>query len=226
MRRYERPPAGVRSTPDGRARAVAELTRSGAAGCGDADLLAAAAAMPLAAAASVLDRLGGAAGIVHATHAELRGAGLGPARATTLVAARELVHRGRNRLPTAPWQVRSPADVGDRVLAGMAQLEREELRVAVLNTRNVVTRFVTVYVGNLGGSSVRVGEVFRDAVRANAASIVVVHNHPSGDPTPSADDLQITRELADAGRLLDIALLDHLVIGQDRWVSLRALGVV
>ena len=70
----------------------------------------------------------------------------------------------------------------------------------------------------------RVGEVFRDAVRRQAAAVVVVHNHPSGDPTPSADDLRITAELAEAGRLLDIELLDHVVIGAEGWVSLRALG--
>jgi DNA repair protein RadC len=106
----------------------------------------------------------------------------------------------------------------------MASLPREELRVLLLNTKNVVTGLVTVYAGNLAGSSVRVGEVFRDAVRRQAAAIVVVHNHPSGDPAPSADDLRITAELAEAGRLLDVELLDHVVVGGSRWVSLRALG--
>jgi DNA repair protein RadC len=90
----------------------------------------------------------------------------------------------------------------------------------------VVTSAVTVYAGNLAGSSVRVGEVYRDAVRRLAAGIVVVHNHPSGDPSPSADDLRITRELADAGRLLDIDLLDHVIVAAEGWVSLRALGAV
>jgi DNA repair protein RadC len=83
-----------------------------------------------------------------------------------------------------------------------------------------------VYRGNLAGSSVRVGEVYRDAVRACAAAVIVAHNHPSGDPSPSGEDLRITAELAEAGRLLDIELLDHLVIGRGRWTSLRALGAV
>jgi DNA repair protein RadC len=96
----------------------------------------------------------------------------------------------------------------------------------LLNTKNAVTGMVTVYAGNLAGSPVRVGEVFRDAVRRQAAALVVVHNHPSGDPSPSAEDLRITRELADAGRLLDIELMDHLVIGHGRWVSLRAMGAL
>ena len=108
----------------------------------------------------------------------------------------------------------------------MGSLEREELRVLLLDTKNVVTAERTVYRGNLAGSSVRVGEVFRDAVRACAAAIIVAHNHPSGDPGPSGEDLRITAELAEAGRLLDIELLDHLVIGRGRWTSLRALGAL
>jgi len=108
----------------------------------------------------------------------------------------------------------------------MGHLEREELRSILLNTKNTVTGMVTVYAGNLAGSSVRVGEVFREAVRRQSAAMVVVHNHPSGDPSPSAEDLRITRELAEAGRLLDIELLDHLVIGHGQWVSLRSLGVI
>jgi DNA repair protein RadC len=84
----------------------------------------------------------------------------------------------------------------------------------------------TVYRGNLAGSSVRVGEVFRDAVRRCAAAIVVAHNHPSGDPSPSGEDLRITTELAEAGRLLDIELLDHVIIGRGRWTSLRAIGAL
>jgi DNA repair protein RadC len=106
----------------------------------------------------------------------------------------------------------------------MGLLEREELRVLHLTTKNAVSGMRTVYVGNLAGSSVRVGELFTDAVRRCAAGIVVVHNHPSGDPAPSTEDLRITGEIAAAGALLDIGLLDHVVIGHGRWVSLRALG--
>jgi DNA repair protein RadC len=150
--------------------------------------------------------------------------GLPPLAARRLVAAVALA-RLLAALPADPgWHVRSPADVGERLLPAMRHLEREELVVLLLNTKNVVTARRTVYVGNLAGSSVRVGEVFRDAVRRQAAAVVVVHNHPSGDPTPSADDLRITAELADAGRLLDIELLDHVVIGAEGWISLRSLG--
>lgn len=150
--------------------------------------------------------------------------GLGRLAARRLVAAVALGRR-LAALPAEPgWRIRSPADVGERLLPAMRHLEREELVVLLLNTKNVVTGRRAVYAGNLAGSSVRVGEVYRDAVRRQAAAVVVVHNHPSGDPTPSADDLRITAELAEAGRLLDIELLDHVVIGADGWVSLRSLG--
>jgi DNA repair protein RadC len=92
-------------------------------------------------------------------------------------------------------------------------------------TKNAVLRVSTVYQGNVSSSLVRVGELYRDAVRLNASGIILVHNHPSGDPTPSPDDLHLTAEALAAGRLLDIELLDHLVIGHDAFVSLRERGV-
>jgi DNA repair protein RadC len=115
--------------------------------------------------------------------------------------------------------------VADRLILQMGRLEREELRVVLLNTKNVVLRVGTVYQGNVSSSLVRVGELFRDAVRINATSLILVHNHPSGDPTPSPDDLHLTAESLAAGRLLDIDVLDHLVVGHDAWVSLRDRGV-
>ncbi|HET7685951.1 MAG TPA: DNA repair protein RadC [Candidatus Limnocylindria bacterium] len=149
---------------------------------------------------------------------------VGARRAAAVVAAIELGRRATTAWPELPWVVRHPTDVADRLVGEMGLLEREELRVLLLTTKNAVVAMRTVYVGNLAGSSVRVGELFRDAVRRSAAGIVVVHNHPSGDPAPSGEDLRITGEIAAAGALLDIALLDHLVIGHGRWVSLRALG--
>ena len=95
----------------------------------------------------------------------------------------------------------------------------------LLNTKNVVLRVATVYQGNVSASLVRVGELFRDAVRLNASGVILVHNHPSGDPTPSPDDLHLTAEALAAGRLLDIDLLDHLVVGHDAFVSLRDRGI-
>lgn len=124
------------------------------------------------------------------------------------------------------WAVRSPRDVYDHLGADMGALEREELRVLLLNVKNVVLRSVTVYRGNVSASQVRVAELLRDAVRETAAGIMLVHNHPSGDPTPSPDDLHVTAETLAAARLFDIDLLDHVVIAADAYVSLRDRGVV
>jgi DNA repair protein RadC len=151
--------------------------------------------------------------------------GLGRAKAARLAAAFELGRRSVADRPAGRWTVRSPGDVARPLLADMGRLEREELRVLSLNTKNVVQRATTVYVGNVSASLVRVGELFRDAVRLDAAGVVLVHNHPSGDPTPSPDDLHLTAEAIAAGRLLDVDVLDHVVIGHDAWVSLRDRGV-
>jgi DNA repair protein RadC len=175
------------------------------------------------AARSILEQRG-MAGLASAGISELES--IGRRRATRLLAAVELGRRVASTWPARGWRIRAPADLAERLVPAMGHLESEELRSVLLNTKNAVTGMVTVYAGNLAGSSVRVGEVFREAVRRQSAAMVVVHNHPSGDPSPSAEDLRITRELAEAGRLLDIELLDHLVIGHGRWVSLRALGAL
>lgn len=202
------------------------MQRLGPAACRDDELLAAVigGVDRLQVAREVLAQHGGLAGLATTDFSEL--GPLGVRRAAALLAAVELGRRVACALPLPRWQVRAPTDLAERLLPAMAHLEREELRVVLLTTKNTVIAMVTVYVGNLAGSSVRVGEVFREAVRRQAASVVVAHNHPSGDPAPSAEDLRITGDLAQAGRLLDIELLDHLVIGRGRWVSLRALGAL
>ena len=174
----------------------------------------------------LLDRFGTLAGVAHALPVELRIAGLSRAAAVRVSACAEMGRRAARAWPSDPWLIRTPTDVAEPLVDSMGALEREELRVLLLDTKNVVIAERTVYRGNLAGSSVRVGEVYRDAVRACAAAIIVAHNHPSGDPVPSGEDLRITAELAKAGRLLDIELLDHLVIGRGRWSSMRALGAL
>jgi len=177
-------------------------------------------------AAEALARHDGLVGLARATELELATVpGVGMAKAAQLVAAFELGRRLLADWPAARWTIRSPADVAERLILQMGRLEREELRVVMLDTKNHVLRVATVYQGNVSSSLVRVGELFRDAVRLNAAGVILVHNHPSGDPTPSPDDLHLTAEALAAGRLLDIALLDHLVIGHDAYVSLRDRGV-
>ena len=107
----------------------------------------------------------------------------------------------------------------------MGALKQEHLRVLLLDTRNQLIRITEVYQGSLNTSLIRVGEIFRDAVRENAAAVIVAHNHPSGDPSPSPEDVDVTRAMIDAGQLLDIEVLDHLVIGTGRFVSLKSKGL-
>jgi DNA repair protein RadC len=168
----------------------------------------------------------GIAGLARASDVELAAIpGIGEAKAAQLVAAFELGRRLLADWPAGRWSIRGPHDIADRLVLQMGSLEREELRVVILDTKNHVLRVSTVYQGNVSASLVRVGELYRDAVRLNASSVILVHNHPSGDPTPSPDDLHLTAEALAAGRLLDIDLLDHLVIGHDAFVSLRDRGV-
>ena len=180
----------------------------------------------LAAARQALDALDGIAGLAHATEAELAALpGIGPARAARVAAAFELGRRAHATWPDRRWLIRAPRDLAERLLPEMGRLEREELRVALLDARNAVLAVPVVYQGNVSSALVRVGELFRDAVRRHAAGIIVVHNHPSGDPAPSPDDLHLTAETVAAGRILDVAVLDHLILGHGTWVSLRDRGV-
>jgi DNA repair protein RadC len=168
----------------------------------------------------------GLGGLARASDLELVDLpGVGAAKAAQLVAAFELGRRLLADWPAGRWSVRGPHDLADRLILQMGRLEREELRVVILDTKNHVLRVQTVYQGNVSSSLVRVGELFRDAVRLHGASVILVHNHPSGDPTPSPDDVHLTAAALAAGRLLDISLLDHLVIGHDAYVSLRDRGV-
>lgn len=172
---------------------------------------------------TLLRETGGLAGLQRATYDELCARrGVGPAKAAQIKAAIEL---GR-RLAVAEVETRavvqSPEDAAGLLLYEMGALEEEHLRVILLETRNRLIRTVEVYQGSLNASAIRVGEMFRDAVRANAAALIVVHNHPSGDPSPSPEDVAVTRALVEAGRLLDIEVLDHLIIGKGRYTSLKS----
>jgi DNA repair protein RadC len=173
-----------------------------------------------------LIRLDGLSGLALAGPAELRSLpGVGPVRAAQLAAAFELGRRAVVDWPAGGWSIRAPRDLADRLLPEMGRLEREELRVVLLSSKNRVLSIERVYQGNVSAALVRVGELFRDAVRRHAAGMIIVHNHPSGDPTPSPDDLHLTAEAVAAGRLLDVPVLDHLIIGHDAFVSLRDRGI-
>ena len=151
--------------------------------------------------------------------------GIGPAKAAQIRAALELGRRFIAMPPDTRPQIRSPADAANLVLVEMSALEREELRVLLLDTKLFVKRMVTVYQGNLNTAVVRVGEVFREAIRDQASCIVVLHNHPSNDPTPSPEDVRVTEQIVEAGKLLDIEVVDHLVVAGHRYVSLKERGL-
>ncbi|MBI5303760.1 MAG: DNA repair protein RadC [Chloroflexi bacterium] len=120
--------------------------------------------------------------------------------------------------------VKSPADAA-QLLTDMRLLEQEEMRVVLFDTKNHVRRIVTVYRGSLHTTVIRVAELFAEAIRAKAAAMIVAHNHPSGDPSPSPEDVAVTREIVNAGKLLDIDVLDHLVLGGNKFVSLKERGL-
>ena len=175
---------------------------------------------------TVLVQAGGLHGLRNMPDSELQKiAGIGPAKAAQIRAALELGRRFIAMPPDTNPQIRSPADAANLLMVEMGNLEKEELRVLLLDTKNFVKRVVTVYYGNPNKAVRHTGEVFRDAVRDLSASIVVVHNHPSLDVTPSPEDVRVTQQLVEAGKLLDIEVLDHIIVGGSRYVSLKERGL-
>jgi DNA repair protein RadC len=175
----------------------------------------------------LLDQLDGLPGLHRAGYRDLvHVKGIGAAKAAQLKAALEL---GRRIAVSAPGEravVKSPADAANLLMYELSALDQEYLYVILLDTRNhVIGKPCEVYHGSLNTSLIRVSEVFREAIKVNAAALIVAHNHPSGDPSPSPEDVAVTRALVEAGKLLDIDVLDHLVIGHHRFVSLKERGL-
>jgi len=174
----------------------------------------------------LLQNFGGLSGLHRADFGEVCAQhGIGPAKAAQIKAAIELGRRLTQTSPEERPAIHSPEDAAALVQYEMSALEQEELRVILLDTRNRVLHIDSVYRGSLNTSQVRIGELFRTAIRNNSAAVIVVHNHPSGDPAPSPDDVAVTRAIVQAGKLLDIEVLDHLVIGNGRFVSLKERGL-
>jgi DNA repair protein RadC len=169
---------------------------------------------------------GGWPGLLRADYRDLCGVhGMGEAKSATLKAALEI---GRRLLLTEHeqrFQIKSPGDAAGLLMLEMSHLDQEHLRTVLLDTKNRVQTISTIYIGSLNASLIRVGEIFKEALKRNSAALIVVHNHPSGDPTPSPEDVLVTREIVAAGKLLDVDVLDHLVIGHGRFVSMREKGL-
>jgi len=190
-----------------------------------ADALARLLGVPLSAVAGLLEEHGSLAGLRRAGPDALRRSGLTACRAARLMAALDLAPAVLADRPQARPRVSGPADAARLLLPEMGLLESEQMRVLLLNTKSHLIAAVTLYNGTVSACHVRVAEVFREAVRCNATSLILVHNHPSNDPSPSPEDVVITREIVRAGRLLDIGVLDHLVVGGDAYTSLRERGL-
>lgn len=153
----------------------------------------------------------------------VRGIGRGAAR--RLRAARELGRRlWIQEKRTPKLYLGGPEDVADLLMTEMARLDREHFRAILLNTKNRILGIRTISIGSLNSSVVHAREVFKSAVSESAQAIVLVHNHPSGVPDPSAEDLAVTERLAEAGRILGIEILDHIVLGREGYVSIKELG--
>ncbi len=176
--------------------------------------------------ARLLHQCGGLGGLLTIELAELCAVhGVGQAKATTLKAALELGRRLSVLAPDERPKITQPQDVANLIMLEMGYLKQEQLRVLCLDTKNYVVHQQVVYQGTINSSVVRAAEVFRPAIVRTCLAIVVVHNHPSGDPTPSPEDVRTTDQLRRAGDLLDIELLDHVIVGQHKWVSLKERGL-
>ena len=170
----------------------------------------------------VLANFGGLGAMARVTYSELCATkGISDAKACQLLAAFELGRRLVSLHPEGRAVVNSPQDVFNLLGAEMGFLDQEHLRVILLNTKNEVLATQEVYIGDVNSSVIRVAEVLRPAIRENCPAIIAVHNHPSGDPTPSPEDILVTGRLREAGDTMDIDVLDHIIIGGQGFLSLK-----
>ncbi len=164
-------------------------------------------------------------GLADATPEELcEVSGIGTAKAATVVAAVELGKRVSSERPSRAG-IKGPDDAAELLLEQMRYLDREHFKTVLLNSKNQVLGIEVISIGSINASMVHPREIFRTAIKRNAAAVVLAHNHPSGDPSPSSDDIQVTERVLRAGQLIGVDVLDHLIIGDKCYISLRRQGV-
>jgi len=147
--------------------------------------------------------------------------GVGAAKSAQILAAVELGRRVMRADPENLPKVDSPETVARLLMSELAYADQEHVKVVLVDSRNAVIATPTIYKGTLNTTTIRIGEIFKEAIRRNAAGIIIAHNHPSGDPTPSPEDVILTRRIVEAGELLQITVFDHLILGHQRWVSMK-----
>lgn len=175
----------------------------------------------------LLTEAGGLAGIARMSVHELTQIhGMGQAKAAEVKAALEIGRRSVSADPTTRPVINSPQDIAHLVMEEMRYLDREHFRIVTLSTKNHVLGISSISVGSLNSSLVHPRECFKEAIRRNSNAIILLHNHPSGDPTPSREDIDVTRRLADGGQILGIEVLDHVIIGDNRYISLKERGIL
>ncbi|MEI2462669.1 RadC family protein [Niallia taxi] len=181
----------------------------------------------LAVASRLLHHFNGLRTLKDATLDELKAIkGIGTAKGLQLLAALELGGRVTKLAFKDRYTIRSPEDAAKYLMDEMRFLSQEHFICLYLNTKNIVMHKQTIFIGSLNASIVHPREVYKEAIKRSAASVICLHNHPSGDPSPSREDVEVTKRLAESGKIIGIDLLDHIIIGENKFVSLKEKGYI
>jgi DNA repair protein RadC len=176
---------------------------------------------------NLLQKSGGLNGLLSITSEEIIDIhGFGSAKAAQIISISEIYRRFKSYKSGDEYKITQPKDAADFVMEEMRNLKQERLRVIMLNTKNLVLSVKDVSIGSLNSSIVHPREVFCEAIKKNSASIIICHNHPSGDATPSSEDINVTKRLKECGKLIGIDLIDHIIIGDGKYISLKEKGIL